>query len=128
MQKKGLPIFGISEAHPVLSKYSESRARCILKYTKSHMATELEFINNLIRDGRPHDAIERIDEYMAENGRECDEAFFLLGKAYTKLGDYRRAISNYNEALSLNRSSPAAAALAQLQEILDFYNTDLYNP
>ena len=54
--------------------------------------------------------------------------FFLLGKAYAKLGDYRQAINNYSEAVSMNPSSPAVAALAQMQEILDFYNTDLYNP
>ena len=92
------------------------------------MTSELETINNLIRDGLPHEAITRINEYLTQDSIVSDEAFFLLGKAYAKLGDYRQAINNYSEAVSLNPSSPAVAALAQMQEILDFYNTDLYNP
>ena len=37
------------------------------------------------------------------------------------------AINNYLEALHLNPDSPAKQALDIANEILDFYNKDMYN-
>ena len=37
-------------------------------------------------------------------------------------------MSDYNHAVALDPQSPAAEALKLCNEIMDFYNTDLYNP
>lgn len=91
------------------------------------MSNDFEAINRLIQTGEIAQAITELEQRVAADAT-CDEAFFLLGKAYNKMGDWRRAIYNYNAAIELNGDSPAVAALNQLQSILDFYNTDLYNP
>ncbi len=91
------------------------------------MTKELEIINRYILEGRVREAILQL-EAMVGRGDTCDETYFMLGKAYAKMGDWRRATYNYNAAIELNPDSPAAEALTQIKEIMDFYNTDLYNP
>lgn len=91
------------------------------------MSNDFEAINFLIRNGNAEEVISRLGQYI-EADKACAEAYFLLGKAYHKLGKTKEAICNYGEAVELDPGSPAAEALKQLQEILDFYNTDLYNP
>ena len=91
------------------------------------MSNGFEAINFLIRNGSAIEAINQLEQYV-EADKTCADAFFLLGKAYHKIGNIKEAIYNYGEAAELEPNSPAAEALKQLQEILDFYNTDLYNP
>lgn len=91
------------------------------------MSNELETINRLIQDGKTDDAIGLLNGCI-DAGESSDKIFFLLGKAYNKLGNLRQAIYNYNVAVEKNPDSPAKEALEQIQEILAFYNTDLYNP
>lgn len=50
-----------------------------------------------------------------------------MGNAHRKKGDWRMAINNYLEAMAINPESPAANAYAIANEILDFYNKDMYN-
>jgi hypothetical protein len=40
----------------------------------------------------------------------------------------RQAMNNYLEAMDLEPDGPAAQAYRTIQEILAFYNKDLYNP
>lgn len=91
------------------------------------MSNDFETINQLIRNGDVAEAISRLSQYVATDG-SCAEAFFLLGKAYHKAGDWRQAIYNFNMSAELNPDGPAQEALKQLQDILNFYNTNLYNP
>lgn len=84
-------------------------------------------IKSLIAGGEIEKALMLLDEHLRENPND-DEAFFLKGNAFSKIGDWQNAINNYCEASSLNPDSPAKEAYKHINEILDFYNHDLYNP
>ncbi|MGI5847131.1 MAG: tetratricopeptide repeat protein [Candidatus Cryptobacteroides sp.] len=86
---------------------------------------ELDFIEKLLLEGKTDDAISRLDAYLSV--RPTDRAFYLRGNAYRKKGDWQGAMNNYLQAVKLNPDSPAANALEMANEILDFYNKDMYN-
>ena len=56
------------------------------------------------------------------------EEYFQLGIEYRKKGDWQHALDNYMEAIALNPESPAVEAKKLLEDILNFYNKDAYNP
>lgn len=56
-----------------------------------------------------------------------DEAFYLRGNVYRKMGDIRQALNNYLTAMELNPDSPAQTAYNAQIKILDFYNKDMFN-
>lgn len=59
---------------------------------------------------------------------DADEAFFVRGTAYHRQGQVRLAISDYCQAKLINPDSPASQAYDAAIEVLNFFNTDLYNP
>ncbi|MGM9823868.1 MAG: tol-pal system YbgF family protein [Muribaculaceae bacterium] len=82
-----------------------------------------------MRDSKPDEAIAWLEAYLATPGASClDVAYYLLGNAYRQKSDWRKAINNYNRAVQLNPDGPAKTALQTANEILDFFNHDLYNP
>ena len=87
----------------------------------------LDAIEVVLRDGSPDEAIRLLLEYIASCGTPSDSAFYLLGNAYRKKGDWQGAINNYLEAMAINPDSPARNAYTIANEILDFYNKDMYN-
>lgn len=56
------------------------------------------------------------------------EQYYSRGKLYWKAGKRGEAMTDFNAAIALDPNSPAAAYLAMANDIMDFYNTDLYNP
>ena len=56
------------------------------------------------------------------------EEFYRLGNQYRKEGNWRMAINNYLEAIELDPESPAVEAKKMLDDILNFYHKDAYNP
>lgn len=86
----------------------------------------MEEIKQLIYTGRVEEAIEQLDRYL-ETHETSDEAWYLRGNAYRKLGDSRQALNNYLRAMELNPDSPAVQAHNMLIDILNFYNKDMYN-
>lgn len=56
------------------------------------------------------------------------EEYYLQGNVFRKQGDWQRALNCYNEAISLDPNSPAVHAKKMLDDILEFYNKDSYNP
>ena len=54
-------------------------------------------------------------------------AYYLRGNAFRQTGDWSHAINNYLEAMAINPDSPARNAYTIANEILDFYNKDMYN-
>ncbi|MCR5078064.1 MAG: tetratricopeptide repeat protein [Prevotella sp.] len=56
------------------------------------------------------------------------EEYFQLGNECRKKGDWQHALNNYMEAIELNPDSPAVEAKEMLENILNFYNKDAYNP
>ncbi len=56
------------------------------------------------------------------------EEYFRKGNEYRKKGDWKHALDNYMEAVELDPNSPAVEAKQMLEDILNFYNKDAYNP
>lgn len=83
-------------------------------------------------------ADDRIDEAIAAANEVCTsstatnedraKAYYLRGNAYHRLGDWRMAQNSYLEAMDLDPNGPATMAYNHAQEILAFYNKDMYNP
>ena len=84
-------------------------------------------IEEILQAGRVEEAIGLLKEYIAASPVPSDRAYYLLGNAYRKRGDWQGAINNYLEAMAINPDSPAKNAYAIANEILDFYNKDMYN-
>ena len=51
-----------------------------------------------------------------------------LGRSLWQQGRRGEAMTEYNIALSLDPGSPAKAALEMANDIMDFFDRDLYNP
>ena len=56
------------------------------------------------------------------------EEYYEQGNSYRKEGNWQMAINCYIEAIELDPDSPAVEAKAMLDDILNFYNKDAYNP
>lgn len=82
----------------------------------------------LLQKHKVDEAIALIDSFRADGGLMDDTLFYLLGNAWRKKGNWQMAINNYLEAVRLNPDSPASGALEIANNILDYYNKDLYNP
>lgn len=65
---------------------------------------------------------------MIEQAGPTADLHYRRGKLYWRLGQRAAAITDFNEAVALDPVSPAAAYSAMTGDIMDFYNTDLYNP
>jgi tetratricopeptide (TPR) repeat protein len=89
---------------------------------------QLIYIKEQINKGEITEAIGLLDEYLSTDSPARDEAFYLLGNAYRKQGNWQQALNNYRRAIDLNPQSPAAEAHRMVMKILNFYNKDLYNP
>lgn len=86
------------------------------------------WIERLLQEHRTDEAIAAIEASLAEGGKMDAQLHYLLGNAWRKKGNWQKAIQEYNEAVSLDPDSPAAEALILANDILAFYNKDLYNP
>ena len=86
-----------------------------------------ELIRNLLATEKADEAIAELERFRSAGGMIDDELFYLLGNAWRKKGNWQMAMNNYLEAVALNPESPAQQALDIANEILDFYNKDMYN-
>ena len=84
-------------------------------------------IQALLDGNRADDAIALLEQFRSEGGVMDDTLFYLLGNAHRKKGNWQMAINNYLEAIHLNPESPATRALEIANDILEFYNKDMYN-
>ncbi|MDE6715759.1 MAG: tetratricopeptide repeat protein [Muribaculaceae bacterium] len=89
---------------------------------------DFEKIKQLLAQNKLQPAIEMLNAII-EATPESDEAHLLRGHAYRKMEDWKRALSDYATARSINPDNSAAdIAYNSTVEVLNFYNTDLYNP
>ena len=88
---------------------------------------ELNNIKMLISQGEIDQAIKELDKIITLCPSSCDEAYYLRGNAYRKLGNLQQALNNYLYAIDINPESPAKAAHEILMDILNFYHKDMYN-
>lgn len=56
------------------------------------------------------------------------EEYYQHGNEYRKKGNWQMALNCYMEAIALDAESPAVQAKQMLENILNFYNKDAYNP
>jgi len=54
--------------------------------------------------------------------------WYAKGNAYRRQGDWQHALDCYMEAIELDPQSPAVEAKKMLDDILNFYHKDAYNP
>lgn len=90
----------------------------------------MESLNNikmLISQGDIDTAMKELDAFISSCPDTCDEAYYLRGNAFRKLGDWQQALNNYLAAIDINPESPALQAKNMLMDILNFYNKDMYN-
>ena len=71
--------------------------------------------------------IKRLDNALCGDPGNAD-LYFERGKLLWKIGNRGGAITDFNMAVGLDPASGAQAYLEMANSIMDFYNTDLYNP
>ncbi len=91
------------------------------------MTERLKTIKKLIDEGETSTAIDQLNLFLAQNSQDADMAYYLLGNAFRKQGDWQGALNNYQEAIDINPDSPAAEARNMVIDILNFYNKDMFN-
>lgn len=74
------------------------------------------------------ESIALVDREIAGTAEPDADSYYRRGRLYWRLGDKGAAISDYERAVAIDPESPAAEALKLCRDIMDFYNTDLYNP
>lgn len=56
------------------------------------------------------------------------DEYYNLGNECRREGKWHEAIGNYAESIALDANSPAVVAKEMLEDILNYYNKDAYNP
>lgn len=74
------------------------------------------------------DAANEIVENKTVARETLANALYLRGNAYRQQGNVRMALNSYLESMELDPDGPAAEAYRHIQELLDYYNKDYYNP
>ena len=88
---------------------------------------QLKTIKELINQGDIEKALQALDEFLRTEPVGKDEAYYQMGNAYRKLGDWQKALNNYQSAIEINPESPALQAHKMVMDILEFYHKDMYN-
>jgi tetratricopeptide (TPR) repeat protein len=63
-----------------------------------------------------------------EQEKMTAEEYYRKGNEYRRQGNWQMALNNYLEAIALDPESPAVQAKEMLDDILNFYHKDYYNP
>ena len=83
----------------------------------------MEQILQLYNANKLSEALSQLDKLPVDS-----ETLYMKGKILWKQGQRTQAMAAYAQSVELNPDSPAAIALQQARQIMDFYNKDLYNP
>lgn len=92
------------------------------------MATKskIDRISVHLEHGQLQEARALISQARAE-GEQSADLFYLEGKLYMKQSQWGDAISSFLKAEEMDAASPARQCREMLQDILAFYNKDMYN-
>ena len=60
--------------------------------------------------------------------KEQAQEYYERGNAYRKQGNWQEAINCYIQAIEIDPDSPAAEAKRMLDDIMNYYHKDAYNP
>ena len=91
----------------------------------------IQEIKDMLSRSEREEALTAANEIVENKttGRETlAMAYYLRGNAYRQQGNVRMALNSYLESMELDPDGPAAEAYRHIQELLDFYNKDYYNP
>ncbi len=88
----------------------------------------LDEIEKRLQNGRIDEVILMLRHWIRHSAHPDDRAYYLLGNAYRKKGDFSQALNCYTEAETINPDSPAAEAHLMLMNIMEYYHKDYYNP
>jgi tetratricopeptide (TPR) repeat protein len=83
-------------------------------------------VRTLIASEKVEEAMVKVDEIISQDS-SLDMAYYLKGNIYRKQQDWQKAINSYSQAIEINPLSPANDARKMCVEILNFFNTDMYN-
>lgn len=86
-----------------------------------------EELKESVRGLSGEEAVKVLSDYLTTHP-ENDDALTLRGLKYWGMQKRAQAINDYLAAIRINPASPAVQALKVANEILDYYNKDLYNP
>ena len=84
-------------------------------------------IEELINQNRLEEAIISLNNAI-EIDAYNDQLYFLRGKLHWRLGNRSQAITDYEHAVAINPQSPARIALDTAQDVISFFNPDIFNP
>lgn len=102
----------------------------MVNFASRNMKT-IQEIKEMLSRSEGQEALEAANE-IVENKSVSREtlanAYYLRGNAYRQQGNVRMALNSYLESMELDPDGPAAEAYRHIQELLDFYNKDYYNP
>ena len=89
-----------------------------------------EQLKESIKGLNGEDAVRVLSDFIEKNQDSplLDEAYTLRGMRYWGMQKRSAAINDYLSAIRINPQSRAVQALNAANEILDYYNKDLYNP
>lgn len=91
----------------------------------------IQEIKDMLSRSEGDEALNAASEIIESNGVSKEtlaNAYYLRGNAYRQNGNVRMALNSYLESMDLDPDGPAAEAYRHIQELLDFYNKDYYNP
>ena len=90
------------------------------------MEETCEQIKKMIADGFVEEAVAAARESMG--GDNDAQLLYLMGNAYMKQGVRKEAMNAYRKAAEINPEGPAVEEGRMIDQIMAFYNKDLYNP
>ena len=90
----------------------------------------IEQLKQMLAASESEQVIKAVDEMAGGTADRATmaHALYLRGNAYRQKGDMRQAMNSYLASMELQPDGPAAQAYRTIQEILNFYDHDLYNP
>ena len=91
----------------------------------------IQEIKDILSRSEGEQALDAANEIVESQGVSREilaNAYYLRGNAYRQNGNIRMALNSYLESMEIDPDGPAAEAYRHLQELLDFYNKDYYNP
>lgn len=86
----------------------------------------LENIRSALSDGHTNEALSLVEELLLQD-KQNPTLLYLQGKAYMKKSDWPNALNAFLRAEQADPDSPAKECRAMLDEIMAFYNKDMYN-
>ena len=102
----------------------------MVNFATRNMKT-IQEIKDMLSRSEGEEALKAANEIVENKGVSREtlaNAYYLRGNAYRQNGNVRMALNSYLESMELDPDGPAAEAYRHIQELLDFYNKDYYNP